>query len=36
MNSFSVHDDRYITTKIKIYGDKIYNNFRGLNMQEDD
>ena len=36
MNSFSVHDDRYITIKRKIYGDKIYNNFRGLNMQEDD
>ena len=36
MNSLSVHDDRYITTKIKKYGDKIYTNFRGLNMQEDD
>ena len=36
MSSLPVHDDRYTTTKIRIYGDKIYTNFRGLNMQDDD
>ena len=31
-----VYDDRYIKTKIRTYGDKIYTNFRGLNVSEDD
>ena len=31
-----VYDNRYIKSKIKTYGDKVYSNFRGLNMQEHD
>ena len=32
----NVYDDRYIKTKIRTYGDKVYTNFRGLNVPEDD
>ena len=28
------YDDGYVKTKIRIYGDKIYITFRGLNMPE--
>ena len=35
LNTLPVYDDRYIKTKIKTYGDKVYTNFRGLNMPED-
>ena len=35
MNSLPVYDDRYIETKIRTYGDKVYINFRGLNVSED-
>ena len=31
-----VYNDRYIKTKIKTYGDKVYINFRGLNVPGDD
>ena len=31
---FLVYDDRYIKTKKKAYDDKVYTNFRGLNVQE--
>ena len=31
-----VYDDRYIKTKIRTYGHKVYNNFRGLNVPVDD
>ena len=31
-----IYDDRYIKTKIRKYGDKVYTNFRGLNVPEDD
>ena len=31
-----VYDDRHIKTKIKTYGDKVYTNFCGLNVPEDD
>ena len=34
-NAFSVYDDRYIKTKTKTYGDKVYNSFRGLNVPKD-
>ena len=27
---------RYIKNKIRTYGDKIYTNFRGLNVPQDD
>ena len=29
-----VYEDRYIETKIRAYGYKIYNNFRGLNAPD--
>ena len=28
--------DRYIKTKLRTYGTKVYTNFRGLNVPEDD
>ena len=31
----NVYDDRYIKTKIRTYGDKVYTNFRGLNVPVD-
>ena len=31
-----MQDDRYIKIKIRAYGDKVYNNFCGLNVPEDD
>ena len=34
LNTLPVYDDGYIKTKI-IYGDKVYNNFRGLNVPDD-
>ena len=36
LNALPVYDDRYIKTKIRTYDDKVYTNFRGLNMPEDD
>ena len=36
VNALPVYDDRYIKTKIRTYGDKVYTNFRGLNEPEDD
>ena len=36
MNALPVYHDRYMKTKTRIYGDKVYTNFRGLNMPEDD
>ena len=36
LNALPVYDDRYIKTKIRTYSDKVYNNFRGLNVPEDD
>ena len=32
----SVYDDRYIKAKIRKYVDKVYTNFCGLNVPEDD
>ena len=31
----NVKDDRYITTKIRTYGDKVYTNFHDLNVSKD-
>ena len=31
-----IYDYRYIKTKIKTYDDKVYINFRGFNVPEDD
>ena len=36
LNSLPVYDDRFIKTKIRIYGEKVYNSFRGLNVPADD
>ena len=36
LNPLPVSDDRYIKRKIRTYGDKVYTNFRGLNVSEDD
>ena len=36
LNALPVYDDRYIKTKIRTYSDKVYTNFRGLNVPEDD
>ena len=34
LNSFAAYDDRYIKTKIRIYGEKVCRDFRGLNVPE--
>ena len=36
MNSLPVYDDRYIKFKIRANGDKVYTNFRGLDVPKDD
>ena len=36
LNVLPVYDDRYIKTKLRTFGDKVYSNFRDLNMPEDD
>ena len=36
LNVLPVYDDRYIKTKIRTYSDKVYTNFRDLNVPEDD
>ena len=36
LDALPVFDDRYIKTKIKTYGNKVYTNFRGLNVPKDD
>ena len=35
LDALPVYDDRYIKTKIRTYGDKVYTNFCGLNVPED-
>ena len=36
LNALPTYDDRHIKTKIRTYDDKVYTNFRGLNVPEDD
>ena len=36
LNAFTGYDDRYIKTKRRTYDDKVYNNFRGLSVLQDD
>ena len=36
LNALPVYDDSYIKTKIRTFGDKVYTNFRGLDVPEDD
>ena len=35
LNASPVYDDRYIKSKTRTYGDKVYINFRGLNLREE-
>ena len=35
MHALPVYDNKYIKTKKRSCGDKVYNNFRGLNEPED-
>ena len=35
-SALPAYDDKYIKTKIRTYGDKVYTNFRGLNVPEND
>ena len=35
LNALPVYDDRYIKTKIRAYGNKVYTNFHGLDVPED-
>ena len=36
LDALPVFDERYINTKIKTYGNKVYTNFRGLKVPKDD
>ena len=36
LNASPVNDDRYIKTKTRALSDKVYTNFRGLNVPEDE
>ena len=36
LNALPVYDDRYIKFKTRPYGEKVYTNFCGLNIPEDD
>ena len=36
LNALPVYDDRYIKTKIRTFGNKVYTNFCGLTVPEDD
>ena len=36
LNTLPVYDDRYIETKIRTYDDKVYTNFSGLNLPQDE
>ena len=35
MDVLPVYDDRYMKTKIRTHGGKVYANFRDLNVPED-
>ena len=34
LNTLLAYDDRHIKTKIRTYRNKVYTNFRGLNVPE--
>ena len=36
LNALPFYDNRYIKSKIITYGDKVYINYRGLSVPEDD
>ena len=35
MNSLTIYENRYIKTKIRTNGKKVYSNFCGLNVPQD-
>ena len=35
LDALPVYDDKYIKTKTRAFGDKVYTNFSGLNVPED-
>ena len=35
MDALPVSDEKYVKAKIRTYGDKVYTNFRVLNVPED-
>ena len=35
LNALPICDDRYIKTKMRTYGDKVYTNFSSFNVAED-
>ena len=35
LNTLHVYYDRHIKTKVRRYGDKVYTNFRDLNVSKD-
>ena len=36
LNVLPVYDDRFMKTKIRTYGHKVYTNFCGVNLPKDD
>ena len=36
LNTLLVYDGRYMKNKLRAYGNKVYSNFHGLNVPEDD
>ena len=36
LRDLPVYYDRYIKTKMRTFADKVYTNFRGLNLPKDD
>ena len=36
LKDLPVYDDRYMKIKVRTFGDKVYTNFHGLNVPEDD
>ena len=36
LDALPVYDDRYMKTNLRTYGNKVYTNFCGLNVPEDD
>ena len=36
LNALPIYDDRYIKTKIRTHGDKVYTNYQALNVPEYD
>ena len=35
LNALPIYDGRYLKPEIRTYGDKVYTNFRGLNVLEE-